>query len=96
MRRTFAENNLPTPKFVLCDKCDKKVDMDAYQFPLIVKPTDRSGSRGVCKVYNMEELKMPLITQEKLLLIKLLLLKNLLKDRSTALSIYHIKGNIIF
>ena len=46
MRSCFAENDIPSPKFALVDESDS-YNIRGFKFPLIVKPTDRSGSRGV-------------------------------------------------
>ena len=56
MRKAFAENGDPSPGSILVDLT---TDIEAIDlgFPLIVKPTDRSGSRGVRKVYDREQLK---------------------------------------
>lgn len=51
MRKCFAQNNIPSPKFSLVSD-DKDYNICGFQFPLIVKPTDRSGSRGVEKVLD--------------------------------------------
>lgn len=51
MRRCFAENDIPSPKFALVDESDS-YNIRGFKFPLIVKPTDRSGSRGVEKVLD--------------------------------------------
>lgn len=49
MRRCFIDKGVPSPKFVLVDSSGN-YDISGFKFPLIVKPTDRSGSRGVEKV----------------------------------------------
>lgn len=46
MRQCFMENGVPSPKFTLVDD-DNHYQIKGFKFPLIVKPTDRSGSRGV-------------------------------------------------
>ncbi|MBQ9609854.1 MAG: ATP-grasp domain-containing protein [Lachnospiraceae bacterium] len=56
MRIAFENNNVPSPKSVLAASYNDLYDMN-LEFPVIVKPTDRSGSRGINKVYNNEELK---------------------------------------
>lgn len=54
MRQCFKENNIPSPKFILANTNDDYTfDL---QFPLIVKPTDRSGSLGVEKVLEISQL----------------------------------------
>lgn len=56
MRKALAAGGVYTPQF-------KKVGLDfdlsefsEMHFPVIVKPTDRSGSRGINKVFKKEEL----------------------------------------
>ena len=56
MRQCFMENNIPSPKFTLVDDTSHCSIAD-FRFPLIVKPTDRSGSRGVEKVLNSAQLE---------------------------------------
>lgn len=51
MRRCFAENDIPSPLFCIADNYDA-YNITGFRFPLIVKPTDRSGSRGVEKVLD--------------------------------------------
>lgn len=56
MKTVFAENGVPTSKFVLMNELDlKKTKNLAY--PIIVKPIDAYSSRGVCKVLNEKELE---------------------------------------
>lgn len=55
MKTVFAENRVPTSKFVLMDDfCSEKIK--DLSFPIIVKPIDAYSSRGVCKVSNEKEL----------------------------------------
>ena len=56
MRRCFMDNNVPSPKFVLVDE-NNDYDVTGFKYPLIVKPTDRSGSRGVEKVLDSVQLE---------------------------------------
>lgn len=51
MRRAFREAGIPTPQFVLADK-ETDWERVSLDYPVIVKPTDRSGSRGIRKVYQ--------------------------------------------
>lgn len=55
MRQTFIKNGDPSPRCFLIN--DKNLENLEINFPSIVKPTDRSGSRGIYKVENFEELK---------------------------------------
>ena len=54
MRIAFKKGNCSGPKFVEANNCD--VNCESFNFPLIVKPVDRSGSRGVTKVRFENEL----------------------------------------
>ena len=55
MRLCFMENDVPSPKF--CEAAGYvPEDVKSFRFPVIVKPTDRSGSRGVEKVETLKDL----------------------------------------
>ncbi|BDR72880.1 hypothetical protein K144316041_15880 [Clostridium tetani] len=60
LRECMKKNNIPCPRYLLVndkkDICNKK--LEGFEFPLIIKPVDSSASRGVCKVYNLQELKL--------------------------------------
>jgi biotin carboxylase len=56
MRKAFEENGDPSPRSIMVDMATDPSKID-LEFPLIVKPTDRSGSRGVHKVYNVRKLR---------------------------------------
>lgn len=56
MRKAFKNAGVPTPKFEIVDEnIDFEVLKD-MEYPLIVKPTDRSGSRAITKIFNKGEL----------------------------------------
>lgn len=50
MRETFAANGDPSPKSILAAAGEETPTISDMSFPLIVKPTDRSGSRGIQKI----------------------------------------------
>jgi biotin carboxylase len=56
MRQAFTKAGIPTPKFSISDPDYNPRTIDGFTFPLIVKPTDRSGSRGVFKVETAAEM----------------------------------------
>lgn len=64
MRRCFMENNVPSPKFSLV-KEDGNFEIKGFEFPLIVKPTDRSGSKGVEKVLDPVQLEKAICRAKK-------------------------------
>ena len=55
MRNAFKMRGDPIPKFIEVTEHDD-YDISDFSFPLIVKPTDRSGSRGITKILSKEEL----------------------------------------
>ena len=56
MRKAFEENGDPSPQSILVDE---STDLDALMlsYPVIVKPTDRSGSRGIFKLQDASGLR---------------------------------------
>lgn len=55
MRNAFKINNDPIPKYIEVTEKDE-YDISDFIFPLIVKPTDRSGSRGITKITEKKQL----------------------------------------
>lgn len=56
MREAFVNAGVPCPHYKLVTKVEEINSLD-FEFPVIVKPSDRSGSLGVSKVYSKDELK---------------------------------------
>lgn len=61
MRQAFVAAGVPCPSFMVVTNENLQQDevmekLKALQFPVIVKPSDRSGSLGVSKVTSFEEL----------------------------------------
>lgn len=52
MRKALSSKNIPCPRFSFYEVNSFK-NNEVFEFPLIVKPTDRSGSRGVTKVNDI-------------------------------------------
>lgn len=55
MRNAFMEAGVPCPLYKMVTSVEETKDID-WTYPLIVKPSDRSGSLGVTKVLTPEEL----------------------------------------
>lgn len=55
MREAFIKSDVPCPHFQMVTSHDE-IDDSKLEYPLIVKPSDRSGSLGVKKVNNRNEL----------------------------------------
>ena len=56
MKDIFVKNDIPTARYVVMGTFDEE-KVEAFQFPLIVKPVDSYSSRGVRKVLTIEELR---------------------------------------
>lgn len=59
MRQAFQRAGLPTPKFYRVDKIIP--ELYKMQLPVIVKPTDRSGSRAITKVTDFQDLEAAIL-----------------------------------
>ena len=56
MRECFRINDDPSPRSILVDE-NTNLNALKLDYPVIVKPTDRSGSRGIYKVEKSDKLK---------------------------------------
>lgn len=56
MKKKMVENGIPTAKHLYVDEGTQVIDISNLKFPLIVKPVDSNGSKGVKKVMNETEL----------------------------------------
>lgn len=52
MRNAFKKANCSIPNFVMADYSE--LNIEGLNFPLIIKPIDRSGSRGITKINSIE------------------------------------------
>lgn len=64
MRKAFAEHGDPSPQSRLICEGGANIELD-LRLPVIVKPTDRSGSRGVCKLESYENLNYAIKQAQK-------------------------------
>ena len=56
MRRALEEGGVPVPKYRRVSELSELDGLSGFSYPLIVKPTDRSGSRSITKIYGEDEL----------------------------------------
>jgi len=56
MRRKLKSNGIYTPSFIEVNNDSESWLIEGMTFPMIVKPTDRSGSRGITKIGTKAEL----------------------------------------
>ena len=64
MRHCFLENNDPSPKSIRIVEASE-LDRFDMNLPLIVKPLDRSGSRGITKITSYDELASAIDTAKE-------------------------------
>ena len=60
MRKKLEEECMPIPSYQLIKNIEN-VDYSKIEYPVIVKPIDRSGSRGIYKVNNKQQLRDAII-----------------------------------
>lgn len=56
MKRIFKEAGIPTVKYLLITEDFKDRDINGLRFPVVVKPLDSQGQRGVYKLQSIEEI----------------------------------------
>ena len=54
MRKAFLNGGVSCPRFVKTGESFDKNLISDFRFPVIVKPTDRSGSRGIMKLETLD------------------------------------------
>ena len=55
MKKKMQEFGIPTSKHIHTNDLSS-IDLKDLDFPLVIKPADGYGSKGICKFYNEEEL----------------------------------------
>lgn len=66
MRESFTKSGIPCPKYIMVtpsklNQSDFYDTLQALHYPVIVKPSDRSGSLGVTKVERVEDLNSAIV-----------------------------------
>ena len=59
MKGKMVKNGIPTAKHIYIDKAWNG-NLPDFQYPLVVKPVDSNGSKGVKKVFSRDELEVSL------------------------------------
>ena len=57
MRKCFENNGDPSPKSKIVSSIED-IDVNEWTLPLIVKPLDRSGSRGITKINDFSDFSL--------------------------------------
>ena len=56
MREALRSHGISCPGYIYVDRLPTEKELEKLSYPMIVKPSDRSGSRGIYKVNDYEEL----------------------------------------
>jgi len=65
MRDVWSMEQVPQPKYKIFNTNDMEINKDFLNFPVVVKPTDSSGGRGITVAKNKEELKFSIDLAKK-------------------------------
>lgn len=57
MKRIFQENNIPTPRYKLINKDFLDKELENISFPIVIKPLDSQGQRGIYKLNSISEIR---------------------------------------
>ncbi|AZO96072.1 ATP-grasp domain-containing protein [Halocella sp. SP3-1] len=57
MKNNFRKYNIPTVKFKILAKNFSAVELDGFDFPVVIKPLDNQGQRGVFKLNSLTEIR---------------------------------------
>lgn len=95
MRNAFKEMGLPSPKSIKVSSISE-VDLSFHDFPLIVKPTDRSGSRGIFKIENESQLAKAIECATEESFEKKVLIEEFAEGNEFSIEYVSFKGNHFF
>lgn len=56
MKKIFIDNNIPTTNFCIIDSKDELYKVKPLNFPLVMKPIDSCGSKGIFFVETLEDI----------------------------------------
>lgn len=57
MKTIMVNNGIPTSKFVTLSRGQSSPDLTGFKYPLVIKPVDNNGSKGVTKITEASSLE---------------------------------------
>ncbi|EOD00815.1 ATP-grasp domain-containing protein [Caldisalinibacter kiritimatiensis] len=57
MKKVFDDNNIPTVNYVLINRNFKESELKNIKFPVVIKPVDSQGQRGIFKLNSIDEIR---------------------------------------
>ena len=95
MRKAFEKNGDPSPRNYRSDELTEEI-MDKLTLPLIVKPVDRSGSRGITKIVHLDELADAIKIAEELSFDKKAMIEEYVEGEEYSVEYISYKGKHTF
>ena len=95
MRECFMRNGIPSPQSYLADKKNWTA-IQQMKFPLIVKPVDRSGSRGIYKVWSRQEMNDAIEKARTFSFAKDVLVEEFVEGNEYSVEYVSVRGNHYF
>ena len=95
MRKRFKKNGDPSPESKIVTSVNE-LNIDELKYPLIVKPTDRSGSRGIYKVQRAEELNEAIENAKEQGFLKKVLIEEYVEGREYSVEYISFEGQHVF
>lgn len=95
MRKAFEANGDPSPKNYRSDELNDDI-IDSLNLPLIVKPVDRSGSRGITKITDKTQLNEAIKIAEELSFDKKAMVEEFIEGKEYSVEFISYHGNHTF
>lgn len=92
MKDLMVKNGIPTAKHIYIDEIWDRILISEFSYPLVVKPVDSNGSKGVKKVYTEEELNESLAEAFRYSLSKNVIIEEFKDGEELSVDIY-VEGN---
>lgn len=88
MKEKMEKNGIPTSKHIYIDENWDKSSMPSLIYPLVVKPVDSNGSKGVKKVFDLKELDSSLKEAFKYSISKQVIIEEFKSGEELSVDIY--------
>lgn len=91
MRKCFEENSIASPQSVTVSEF-KAEDFESFTYPVIIKPSDRSGSLGVIKAASVEECQKAIENAVSVSFSKTCVVEEFIKGKEVSVETVSFKG----
>ena len=95
MRKAFERNGDPSPKNFRSDELNEQI-INSLELPLIVKPVDRSGSRGITKITDKTQLNDAIRIAESLSFDKKAMVEEFIEGKEYSVEYISYRGTHTF